>query len=1471
MTKKLLKFGLLSILLLVSLSWMMPAFAADLTSGGSGLDIPTEGTTTLSTSISQKSFGVVVIGMVNYFIGFLGLIATILIIYAGVLLVVSAGNEEAVGKAKKILTYSAAGFIIIMLSFSFVRVITQSAGTGKEPVPPTGSVIDVRPAGALCPNGGVAIYVDNVFSNKICNGATGPETKVTKLNINDANCPMGGVKIEVGTQPATYTCNGNGTTVTDNPAGCGAKGGAAITTNGTTSNVCNGAPGPETTTAIEPPGANCAEGGAAITVDGTTTYTCNGAAGATGETGAPGSAGVNASACNSTSDCAAGQECKSGFCGSSNVGAATSTTSEAASKEDLSKLDKEVDTLGADVAALTKDFDSLVNTLPEKEQKEVKDAVNSAVPLAQKIDDLRAMRDDPKSSPALVAALDKIIDAFEHLKTVREDLDQLRTTMPETKQILAAYDDASKALDKLISKPTESAQLNRFETLYRVLRDLIYKFPVVQARIRALPGSGNAPLTTQVDGLDSVDPTGGTISDYRWSLTGPDGSDVSLGNQPVIMHEFTEANTYAVRLRVSTAQKDAEGYKTAADGIAVLRIRVNPPSSQVRFRINGKEASDLFHVTMQEAQAGLSFDPSQTTPALGRLISKYEWSFGDSAGESRLAPTTVVHSYNKAGEYYMKLEVTDNLGIKDKQIIKLLVKTLAADIRVNPPTGNVNTQFAFTGQRSRSDDGVIKDFTWEILDKSGKIVAESQEEIFNTRFIRPGTYQVNLVVTDITGNKDKLTFELKVISRPPSAAFSTSIPHKNRPARTEFNAIDSYDPDEGDTLTYSWDFNGDGTYEVSGSKNPVATYDYLRKGDYKVTLQVEDGFGLRDSLEKKITVDSVLAADIGMDRQTARVGDEVKFTVKDSNAVAYLWEFGDGETLSTEKAVAAHTYAKSGKFTVKLNFFDSDNGENSDTQRVLISSGDKPMAVIHFTVNGREPPTLDDLCGKGIPGALVTRADIVRFDASNSMNTDGSSRLLGIDWQLPDGKHYTTRETNYKFSDVNREGECFSVDLVVRDQISGKISDEDKAHFKVVNQLPSLTDFVVVAPVTENLVTPAKVTLRAINPKDSDGTLKKFRWYYYREGFEGDKLGLHNTATPDTDMVITSNGEADVTNRYYFVLEVVDSDNGVYSTQERFGEVSYLDIKNGPNLSPVAEFTMDKSTVTVGDSISFVSTSYDPQGDTLPNEAYRWDFDGDGTFDDITTGQTINRQFNTPGEYDVRLKVVYRGLSSSATHKVVIESANALPQAAFTYIIDGTKVSFDASSSRFDPTLKDPTLRFEWDFSTGQDANGDGNNDNDVQSTEMAPVNVYNEKGAYKVKLTAKDMLGMQGVVVREINLNQTEAERQKSAYRSVKITAPKQPITTLDIEMVPSSLQKGGSADVGVVVLNGDNSPYTGKVYFEIVEGSGIFSPNPVDAKDSKAASVFSATDSGKVRIRVRATDTMFGELVEEATFNVK
>lgn len=71
--------------------------------------------------------------IVNFFLGFLGLLAVIMIIYGGFLYVTSAGNEEDVKKAKKILMYAVVGIIVIILSFVIVRTILGAA-TGERAV-----------------------------------------------------------------------------------------------------------------------------------------------------------------------------------------------------------------------------------------------------------------------------------------------------------------------------------------------------------------------------------------------------------------------------------------------------------------------------------------------------------------------------------------------------------------------------------------------------------------------------------------------------------------------------------------------------------------------------------------------------------------------------------------------------------------------------------------------------------------------------------------------------------------------------------------------------------------------------------------------------------------------------------------------------------------------------------------------------------------------------------------------------------------------------------------------------------------------------------------------------------------------------------------------------------------------------------------------------------------------------------------
>lgn len=67
--------------------------------------------------------------LINYFLGFLGLIAVGFIIYAGILMVTAAGDDDAIGKGKKIITFAAVGIIIIMLAYGIVSWVANSLAT----------------------------------------------------------------------------------------------------------------------------------------------------------------------------------------------------------------------------------------------------------------------------------------------------------------------------------------------------------------------------------------------------------------------------------------------------------------------------------------------------------------------------------------------------------------------------------------------------------------------------------------------------------------------------------------------------------------------------------------------------------------------------------------------------------------------------------------------------------------------------------------------------------------------------------------------------------------------------------------------------------------------------------------------------------------------------------------------------------------------------------------------------------------------------------------------------------------------------------------------------------------------------------------------------------------------------------------------------------------------------------------------
>lgn len=69
-----------------------------------------------------------VVNIINYILGFLGLAAVAFVIYAGFLMVTAGGDDGALEKGKKIITYAAIGIVIILLSYTIVNALVGAGG-----------------------------------------------------------------------------------------------------------------------------------------------------------------------------------------------------------------------------------------------------------------------------------------------------------------------------------------------------------------------------------------------------------------------------------------------------------------------------------------------------------------------------------------------------------------------------------------------------------------------------------------------------------------------------------------------------------------------------------------------------------------------------------------------------------------------------------------------------------------------------------------------------------------------------------------------------------------------------------------------------------------------------------------------------------------------------------------------------------------------------------------------------------------------------------------------------------------------------------------------------------------------------------------------------------------------------------------------------------------------------------------------
>jgi PKD repeat protein len=196
-----------------------------------------------------------------------------------------------------------------------------------------------------------------------------------------------------------------------------------------------------------------------------------------------------------------------------------------------------------------------------------------------------------------------------------------------------------------------------------------------------------------------------------------------------------------------------------------------------------------------------------------------------------------------------------------------------------------------------------------------------------------------------------------------------------------------------------------------------------------------------------------------------------------------------------------------------------------------------------------------------------------------------------------------------------------------------------------------------------------------------------------------------------------------------------------------------------PNAAPTPSFDVTPAAAVVGDTVTFTSTSTDPEGDRM---TFAWDLDQDGLFND-GNGDSAQKAFAAPGTYSVSLQVTdSHGASSIATREVKVV-ADVAPQAGFGFTPSapraGQPVTFTSTSTDSDGTI----AALQWDL----DGDGQFKDAGGPTAQRAFPV-----AGSYTVSLRVTDDRGVSSTAFKTISVLGSATQEQDAPAGSTPGTS---------------------------------------------------------------------------------------------------
>ena len=799
---------------------------------------------------------------------------------------------------------------------------------------------------------------------------------------------------------------------------------------------------------------------------------------------------------------------------------------------------------------------------------------------------------------------------------------------------------------------------------------------------------------------------------YQWTFG--DGNSSTAANPT---HTYANPGTYTVMLVVT----DANGCMETVQKSNYVTVT---------------SGTNSFTISPQPVCAGTMITFMNTTPFTVSRI----WNFGD--GTPTDNNNVAFHAYQNPGTYICTLSVNNGNCITNSyQTIVIHPNPTVNFVSTPPIPCPAPTTIQFTNQTVNGTT-----YNWDFGDGTTSTQV-SPAHTYNAN----GSYNVTLIGSNGFGCSSTIIKPLHVDIKPMYLTINAKPGSGCIPVVDSFWAILSADTPNLVTYpapitSYFWSFGDGGT-----STQPTPKHTYPNYGTYNVKLVITTANGCADSANFLVRAGTPPTANFTASPTVICVNQTVLFQNLSTNALSYVWYYGDGGK-DSNVVNPAHFYSYPGTYTVKL--IAINNGCIDTIQKINYIVVNDPKAI--FTTNyfcdtltkvkfnnssinatsymwyfgdgatstAASPthiyPTMNNYMAMLVAHNSTTgcydtvRSPITFFDPKPSFVANdtaicpgdyvtftssviGNQYVRRYDWIFGNQILFDTTANIVK--QYTTPG-YHTVSFIIEDQHNCRDTFTRTNYILVGQPLANFTTNNV------NVCAPATVSFNNTSTVVPGTFITNMSWDF----------GNGQTATGTSSPVTTTYTAA---GSYNVSLSVVDN----IGCTDFALKNAYINVYD-----PKADFSVNNTNGCLGTPMLFISQS---SGTAL---TYFWDF-GDGT---TSTSGTPNKVYSQTGTYTVKLVITDAFGCKDSMTKTNFITVWVRPVASFS-LNDTFKICPPLLVSA--TNLSTGASLYSWSM-------GDGSTNNTVN-----PTHIYFNPGQYNIRLVATNIYGCRDTAYQSVKL----------------------------------------------------------------------------------------------------------------------